>query len=82
MIVIDPWTDSNVDLRDWLTGHHGFFVLGKEANELASRACLHFIEGLHDLDEADGVVLPDRIPVRLVNWFVGRRLAVENAGQG
>src|ERR1700675_975433 len=75
-IVMDGLKASNVDLGDGLTGHHGLLILGKEAHDLAGCACLHLVERLHDLDEADGVA------VGFVVRLVRRRLAVEYAGKG
>src|SRR3984893_6639359 len=81
-IVMDSLKTSNVDLGDRLTGHHGLLILGKEAHDLAGCACLHLVERLHDLDQANGVVLRDRVAFGFVGWFVRRRLAVEYAWEG
>src|SRR3979411_2503710 len=43
-MVMDGLKASNVDLGDWLTGHHGLLILGKEAHDLAGCACLHLVE--------------------------------------
>src|SRR5258708_4217830 len=76
-MVMDGLAASNVDLGNRLTGHHGLLVLGEETYELAGQTRLHLGERLHDLDQADPVVLRDGVAV----GFVGR-LAVEDAGKG
>ena len=42
---------------------------------------LHLVKALHHLDEADHVALGDRVAIALVGRLVGRRRAVEGAGQ-
>src|ERR1700730_7001818 len=73
---------SCVDLDDRLTRHHGLFILGKEANDLARCACFHLVERFHDLDEANRVVLCNRVAIGFVGWLVRRWLAVEYAWEG
>ena len=60
---MDGSNASNIDLGDRLTGHHGVLVLDKKAHDLAGQAGLHLVERLHDLDEANGVFLRDRVAV-------------------
>src|ERR1700733_7933362 len=81
-IVMDGLQTSNVDLGDRLTGHHGLFILDKETHDPADRACLHLVERLHDLDEADRIVLRDGIAIGFVVRLVRRRLAIEYAWPG
>src|SRR5882757_8730655 len=80
-IVMAGLKASNVDLGDRLTGHYGLLILGKEAHDLARCACLDLVERLHDLDEANRVVLRDRVAIGFVVWLVRRWLAVEYAGE-
>src|SRR5882724_2855458 len=79
-IVMEGLKASNVDLGDRLTGHHGLFIFGKEAHDPARRACLDLVERLHDLDQADGVVLRGHVAIGLVVWLVRRWFAVEDTG--
>src|SRR5882724_7292812 len=81
-IVMDGSKASNLDLSDRLAGHHRLFILGEEAYDLAGCARLHLVERLHDFDEADGVLLRDRVAVGFVDRLVRRRLAVEYAWEG
>src|SRR5229473_2999750 len=81
-IVMDGLKASNVDLGDWLTGHHGLLILGKEAHDLARCTCLHLVERLHDLDEANRIVLRDRVAIGFVGRPVRRGLAVKYAREG
>src|SRR5437667_10515075 len=81
-MVVDGLAASNVDLGDRLTGHHGLLVLGEETYKLAGKARLHLVERLHDLDQADRVVLCDGVTIGFVGRLVGRGLAVEDAGKG
>src|ERR1700737_3824615 len=81
-IVMDGSKASNVDLGDRLTGHHGLLILGKEAHDLARCACLPLVERLHDLDQANRVVLRDRVAIGFVVRLVRRGLAVEYAWEG
>jgi hypothetical protein len=63
---MDGFDASNIDLGDGLTGHHGFLIIDKEAHDLARYACLHLDERLHDLDEANRVILRNRIAAGFV----------------
>src|SRR4029077_2585027 len=81
-MVMDRLKASNLDLDDRLTGHHRVLILGKETYNLAGRARLHLVERLHDLDEADRIVLRDGVAVGFVGWLVRCRLAVEDARKG
>src|SRR6202051_2733847 len=81
-IVMDGLTGSDIDLGDRLAGHHRGLVLHKEAHDLAGYARLHFVERLHDLDEANRVFLRDRVAIGFVVRLVRCRLAVEYAGGG
>src|ERR1700687_1610434 len=78
-IVMDGLNASDIDLGDRLTCHHGVLVLDKEAQDLAGHACLHLVERLHDLDEANRFFLRDRVAVGFVIRLVRCRLAVEYA---
>src|SRR5258707_4749571 len=75
-IVMDGLQTSNVDLGDRLTGHDGLLILGKEAHDLAGCACFHLVERLHDLDEANRIVLRDRVAIGFVGRLFRRWLAV------
>jgi hypothetical protein len=58
----------------------GFFVLRLEFRDVAAgHLGLHLVEGLHDLDQADGVTFGDVVTVCLERRVIGRGLAVKGA---
>src|SRR5229473_2764506 len=81
-IVMDGLPASNVYLGDRLTGHHCVLILDKEAHDFAGCSRLHLVERLHDFDEADRIVLRDRVAVGFVDRLVRCWLAIEYAWKG
>jgi hypothetical protein len=78
-MVMDGLKASNVNLGNRLASHDWLLVFSKEAHDFTRCARLHLVEGFHDLDQANRVILRDPISIRFVGWFIWGWLPVEYA---